>query len=102
MKPYYCPKCRRNHRWDSEVGAKHRNHSVVLYEIEHDGMILREILCDHYYNPLSIQYRQWFLIADGKRLIYRGIVEEEWLTWDGEDVQGLPEDSLGYPRMRVR
>jgi len=65
-------------------------------------MILREILCTHYYNPLSIEYRQWFLIRRGRSTTYRGVVEEEWLTWDGYDVQGLPKDALGYPKMAVK
>lgn len=102
MEPYYCPKCRRNHRWDSEVGANHRNHTILLNEFEMEGAMIREYLMTHPYNPLSIQYRQWFIIVQGKTLWYRGTIEEEWLTWDGKDVQGKPTTPMGYPKKEYR
>lgn len=98
MKPYYCDRCRRNHRWDSEIGAKHRDHSITLFEFEtENALLLREILVTHPYNPLSIQYRQWFIIIDGDSLIWRGTLAEQWLTWNGKDVQDHPTTPLGYP-----
>lgn len=96
-KTYYCERCRHNHRWESKIGSEHRDHSITLFDFEMEGILLHECLVTHPYNPLSIQYRQWFVIVRGDSLIWRGTLDEQWLTWDGKDVQGCPTTPLGYP-----
>lgn len=65
---YYCSKCKRNHRWDSEVGSLHANHEFILFQMTVENVELTDLLATHPYTPLRIEFMEALCVIEKNRI----------------------------------
>lgn len=65
---YYCSKCKRNHRWGSEVGNSHAGVEFFLFTMEVENIEITDLLARAPYNPERIEFMESLCVIEDNRI----------------------------------
>lgn len=71
---YYCSRCQRKHRWDSEIGNLHAGVEYFLFRMEIENIEITDLLARAPYNPERIEFMESLCVIQNDRIYLHGQV----------------------------